>query len=312
MVQKKFGKLVVENSKNERIILYGMGQCYHDMKDMIQCLYDIDFVCDKKFEETTEQRYAGIPIIYRNDIKKLGKCLVIICLYDKKQQELVKAELHDDLVVCKTYDEIIPSLDKWWIKVLDYEQLKEKVIDGKYEDAFRNRIVFEDEIPQQLRVRFVGVDNFVYIGKHVESMNGLEIECGTRAEVYIGSFSTFVKTILVASWGSIRIGEDCMFSFETYVRNTDSHHIFNVKDGMRINYDKPIIIGNHVWVGQNVILLPGFEIGDDSVVGAGAVTSSKFPCNVIVAGNPAKVIRKDIVWKRDWTYLFNKSNLFDY
>ena len=51
-------------------------------------------------------------------------------------------------------------------------------------------------------------------------------------------------------------------------------------------------VGNNVWIGGNVTVLPGVSIGDDSVIGAGSVVTKDIPENVIAAGNPCRVIRK--------------------
>jgi len=55
---------------------------------------------------------------------------------------------------------------------------------------------------------------------------------------------------------------------------------------------KPIIIEDNVWIGGSAILLPGVRIGQNAVVGAGAVVTRSVPANTIVAGNPARVIRE--------------------
>lgn len=52
-----------------------------------------------------------------------------------------------------------------------------------------------------------------------------------------------------------------------------------------------VVIGNDVWLGARVIVLPGITIKDGAVVGAGSVVTKDVPCNTVVAGNPAKVIR---------------------
>lgn len=52
-----------------------------------------------------------------------------------------------------------------------------------------------------------------------------------------------------------------------------------------------IIIGDHVWIGANTIILPGIEIGADCVIGAGSVVTKNIPANSIAAGNPAKIIK---------------------
>jgi len=54
----------------------------------------------------------------------------------------------------------------------------------------------------------------------------------------------------------------------------------------------PITIGNHVWLGANVTILPGITLGNNVVVGAGSVVTKSYPDNVILVGNPARVLRK--------------------
>lgn len=64
---------------------------------------------------------------------------------------------------------------------------------------------------------------------------------------------------------------------------------------------KPVKIGNNVWLGEHVVILPGVTIGDNSIIGAGAVVTKSIPGNSIAVGNPAKVIKsycfKDQVWR---------------
>ena len=54
---------------------------------------------------------------------------------------------------------------------------------------------------------------------------------------------------------------------------------------------RPVIIGNDVWIGTRVIILPGVKIGDQAVIGAGAVVTKDVPPRAVVAGNPARIIR---------------------
>jgi len=59
-----------------------------------------------------------------------------------------------------------------------------------------------------------------------------------------------------------------------------------------LEYAKPIKIGNNVWIGGNVVVLPGVTIGDNSVIGAGSVVTKDIPANVVAVGNPCREIRK--------------------
>lgn len=59
-----------------------------------------------------------------------------------------------------------------------------------------------------------------------------------------------------------------------------------------LEYAKPIKVGNNVWIGGNVIVLPGVTIGDNVVIGAGSVVNRDIPPNSVAVGNPCKVIKK--------------------
>ena len=61
---------------------------------------------------------------------------------------------------------------------------------------------------------------------------------------------------------------------------------------MGLEYAFPIIVGNNVWIGANVTVLPGVSIGDDAVIGAGSVVTKNIPSGVLAAGNPCRVIRE--------------------
>lgn len=55
---------------------------------------------------------------------------------------------------------------------------------------------------------------------------------------------------------------------------------------------QPIKIGDGSWIGNNAVILPGVELGENVTVGAGAIVTKSFPDNVVVAGNPAKIIKE--------------------
>lgn len=91
----------------------------------------------------------------------------------------------------------------------------------------------------------------------------------------------------------ITIGDDCLMA--------PGVHIYAATHPINPKYRKlgkdyyelafPVKIGNNVWIGGKAIICPGVTIGDNVVVGAGAVVTKDVPSNVVVAGNPAKIIR---------------------
>lgn len=59
-----------------------------------------------------------------------------------------------------------------------------------------------------------------------------------------------------------------------------------------IEYAHPVTVGNNVWIGGNVVIVPGVRIGDNSIIGAGSVVTKDIPANVVAVGNPCKVLRE--------------------
>lgn len=68
-------------------------------------------------------------------------------------------------------------------------------------------------------------------------------------------------------------------------------HPLDYLERRKVEYGKPIVIGDDVWIGGGAILCPGITIGSKSVIGAGAVVTKDVPDNVVAAGNPAKILR---------------------
>ena len=59
-----------------------------------------------------------------------------------------------------------------------------------------------------------------------------------------------------------------------------------------LEYAKPIEIGNDVWIGGNVVVLPGVKIGNNVVIGAGSIVNKDIPSNSVAVGNPCRVIKE--------------------
>ncbi len=98
--------------------------------------------------------------------------------------------------------------------------------------------------------------------------------------------------------GGVFIDDDTMFGFNVTIMDSNFHDIDpnkrwllpNSKEGgVRVKSAK-VVIGKNCWIGSNSMILKGVHLGENSIVGAGSVVTKSFPKNVIVAGNPAKII----------------------
>jgi maltose O-acetyltransferase len=89
--------------------------------------------------------------------------------------------------------------------------------------------------------------------------------------------------------GGITIGNDCLIASHVSINSVTHDTVASLYRETII--EKKVLIGNNVWIGSHAVILPGISIGDNSIVGAGAVVTKDVPANTIVAGVPATIIR---------------------
>lgn len=108
--------------------------------------------------------------------------------------------------------------------------------------------------------------------------------------IHIGA-RTFVNYNLTAlDVARITIGEDCQIGPNVQLL-TPTHPIDPQPRRDKLEAAEPIVLEDNVWLGGGVIVCPGVTIGENSVIGAGAVVTKDIPANVVAVGNPARVIR---------------------
>lgn len=124
----------------------------------------------------------------------------------------------------------------------------------------------------------------IYHGKHFSPKLSIGRNFSMQQNCHIGCID------------SISIGENVLLGSNIYI--TDHYHGEITKDALTLPpisrplSSKPVKIGNNVWIGDKVSIMPGVTIGDNVIVGANAVVTHSFPDNVVIAGVPARIIKK--------------------
>lgn len=136
------------------------------------------------------------------------------------------------------------------------------------------------------------------IGNNCLCYKDSNISC-KGAEIDFGNFVTIGKRFFCTNGKSsiIDIGDDCMFSHDVSIIS-GGHSIFDMERKENVSMKKYIKIGNHVWLGKNVVILHNADIGNGCIVGASSVVKLKVGENCVIAGNPAKVIKQNHTWDR--------------
>lgn len=148
-------------------------------------------------------------------------------------------------------------------------------------------------------------DGSSFIVAEKVSIVGMNIFINTDSLVEIGKHTTMQTGKLRTGRNQmIKIGEDCMFSWDIVFLPHDGHLIWDVDNGECTNNTlgvrrESVVIGNHVWVGGETVFLPNTRVGTGTICGYRSLVKGIIPNNCIVAGSPAKVIRKNVAWSRE-------------
>jgi len=160
---------------------------------------------------------------------------------------------------------------------------------------------------QKLIINIFGDNNKVYIGDNIKiaihtkttiqigfprrDTKNCAVEIGSNS--FVGGFS--LKLLEYNSF--VKIGENAQISASIEFWGTDGHAIFDNKTNELQNYGTGIFIGKHCWIGHGVVIGKRARILDNSIVGINSVVASKFDeQNVVIAGNPARIVKRNINW----------------
>ena len=125
-------------------------------------------------------------------------------------------------------------------------------------------------------------------GENVSVMQNFRCAFGFNIHVGTDFFANYNCTILDEA--EVRIGKNCMMAPEAMIC-TAFHTIDPQGRWDHKGMASPVHIGDNVWIGAKALILPGVTVGNNVVIGAGAVVTKDVPDDVVVGGNPAKVIK---------------------
>ncbi|WP_442598700.1 sugar O-acetyltransferase [Neobacillus sp. D3-1R] len=126
-------------------------------------------------------------------------------------------------------------------------------------------------------------------GENVFMEPNIRCDYGSNTHVGENFFANFDCIILDVC--EVRFGNNCMLAPGVQIY-TATHPIHPNERNSGREYAKPITFGNNVWIGGGAIVNPGVTVGNNVVIASGAVVTKDIPDNVVVGGNPAKVIKQ--------------------
>lgn len=200
-------------------------------------------------------------------------------------------------------------------------------------NGVERKLKFMERIPG-LNIKINGNNNLIKLELPIISKNSTIEISNDNANVEIGTTNRFYNVRISIALGDsqvlkigkniivweayfalldsnamVYIGDNCLFSNSISIYPQDGHSILDKDTDEIINEPKkPLIIGNHVWIGEGVKITKNARIYDNSIVGIGSVACKDYKeGNVIIAGNPGKIVKQNISWDIKNTYLLKKE-----
>ncbi len=177
---------------------------------------------------------------------------------------------------------------------------KEKMLNGELYNAADKELIKEREYARNLTSEYnqtkpneVERRNHI-LGQLIKAKGSIYIEppfhCDYGYNIVVGEnfYANFGCVILDVN--KVEIGDNVLLAPNVQLY-TATHPIDPKERLSGLEFAKPIIIGNNVWIGGGTIICPGVKIGDNTTIGAGSVVTKDIPNNVIAVGNPCKVIK---------------------
>jgi acetyltransferase-like isoleucine patch superfamily enzyme len=143
------------------------------------------------------------------------------------------------------------------------------------------------------RARVKPLEGELVIGERVRLVGHVvpvEISVERGGSLIIGDRTFINYGTSIGATKSVTIGADCIVGPYVNIFDNHFHRVEPERRGERPD-SLPVVIGDNVWLGARVIVLPGVTIGEGSVVGAGGVVTDDVPPRSLAVGSPARVVR---------------------
>ena len=165
----------------------------------------------------------------------------------------------------------------------DPELMRERTITRGLTRQFNTSLESDDALRLSILRQLLGsIGNSVTIEPPFRCDYGYNIFVG---ENFYANFDCVILDVC-----RVTLGDNCFLAPGVHIY-TATHPVIAAERIAGPEYGKPVVIGNNVWLGGRSVINPGVTIGDNVVVGSGSVVTKNVPANVIVGGNPAKIIR---------------------
>ena len=122
---------------------------------------------------------------------------------------------------------------------------------------------------------------------YIESM----FNCDYGSNIHVGENFYVNFSCVILDVAEVRIGNNCMIAPQVGIY-TATHPLNPIERNSGLEFAKPITIGDNCWIGGQAIINPGVTLGDNVVVASGAVVTKSFGSNIVIGGNPAKIIKQ--------------------
>jgi acetyltransferase-like isoleucine patch superfamily enzyme len=164
-----------------------------------------------------------------------------------------------------------------------------------------NLIEVTNALLSNTTINISGTNNKVIIAPEVKLRGSTVHIRGNNCILKIGKGTSFggIRIVNAGENNAISIGQNCLFADYIELWASDTHTITN-DNNEKINPEKPITIGDRVWVGSHAIILKGVTINNDSVIGMGTLVTKDVPPFTISAGSPNRTIKEGISWKLEY------------